>query len=328
MTKLDSDMVGRKSHVAVLGTIHLGETREAFKPQSLDNLLNKLAAYKPDTITVEKISGEECDLIARFAEKYKNVSDFCPNPAVARAATGLDAPAASTQLNKALKELPAQPSAAQRRRLVALFLAANESASAYAQWLQLPEIERREGDGLDESLIKLLASIAKSKSEVFLIAAPLAARLGLQRVYQVDNHTGDNPDVQDEETFGKEISTAWKAGRAEMKELDEKRESLTNADDLLPLYRLINLPSYQRANVDLNVRSQLRAKSTVGYPQMWVAGWEIRNLRMVANIRESFRERPGARVLSIVGASHKPWFDSWLGQFQGVEIVDIEEVLK
>jgi hypothetical protein len=49
---------------------------------------------------------------------------------------------------------------------------------------------------------------------------------------------------------------------------------------------------------------------------------------MVANIRETFRERPGARVLAIVGASHKPWFDSWLGQLQGVDIVDVEKVLK
>lgn len=55
------------------------------------------------------------------------------------------------------------------------------------------------------------------------------------------------------------------------------------------------------ACADGNVRSALRAGSPEGYPQMWVAGWEIRNLRMVANIRETFRERPGARVLSIVG---------------------------
>jgi hypothetical protein len=58
-----------------------------------------------------------------------------------------------------------------------------------------------------------------------------------------------------------------------------------------------------------------------------VGGWEIRNLRMVANIRETFRERPGSRVLVIVGASHKPWFDNWLGQLQGVDIVDVAQLL-
>lgn len=47
-----------------------------------------------------------------------------------------------------------------------------------------------------------------------------------------------------------------------------------------------------------------------------------------ANIRETFREKPDARVLTIVGASHKPWFHRWLGQMQGVEIVDVAQVLK
>jgi len=49
---------------------------------------------------------------------------------------------------------------------------------------------------------------------------------------------------------------------------------------------------------------------------------------MVANIRETFRERPGARVLTIVGVSHKPWFDNWLDQLQGVDVADVTEFLK
>ena len=61
---------------------------------------------------------------------------------------------------------------------------------------------------------------------------------------------------------------------------------------------------------------------------MRVAGRVPRNLRMVANIREAFRERPRARVLSIVGVAHKPWFDGWLGQLQGVDIVEAQQVLK
>ena len=40
------------------------------------------------------------------------------------------------------------------------------------------------------------------------------------------------------------------------------------------------------------------------------------------------KQKPGARVLSIVGAAHKPWFDGWLGQLQGVEIVDAVKALE
>src|SRR5690606_40671372 len=55
--------------------------------------------------------------------------------------------------------------------------------------------------------------------------------------------------------------------------------------------------------------------------------WETRNLRMVANIREAITPHPGARVLNVVGASHKPWYDQWARQMADVEVVDAREVL-
>lgn len=57
-------------------------------------------------------------------------------------------------------------------------------------------------------------------------------------------------------------------------------------------------------------------------------GWDIRNLRMVANILATVRDQPGQRVLSVVGNSHKPWFDAWLGQASGMRVVDALEVLE
>lgn len=326
LTALDNDMAGRRSQVMVLGTVHLRSMPAGFQQKALDGLLSKLAAFRPDIITVEDLPGEECDMVARFPDKYG--ADFCASVEVARASTGLDVPAAMARLHKALKALPLQPTASQRRELVALFLAANNRASAYAQWLQLPVAERHEGDGMDASLVKLMAEIASRKNESYMIAAQLAAQLGLQRVYQVDNHTGDSISIEDGKAFGEELMAAWKAGGGELTKLEGRQADLAKADDLLPLYRLINDPTSQRLQAEANVRSQLRAKTTTGYPQMWVAGWETRNLRMVANIRETFRERPGARVLSIVGAAHKPWFDAWLGQLQGVEIVDVGKVLE
>ena len=223
---------------------------------------------------------------------------------------------------------PAQPTPAQRRRLAAAFLAASEPASALVQWLHLPMQERHAGDGLDTALVERLGKLTTRRNENYLIAAPLAARLGLQRVYAVDNHTGDRIDVADIKAFGKSIQDAWALSNGEMRQREKAEEKMALADDMLPLYRYINEPQSMRVAAEANILGPMRAKSDEGYPQMWVGGWEIRNLRMVANIRETFRERPGARVVSIVGLSHKPWFDSWLGQLQGVDIVDAVEVLK
>lgn len=326
LTQLDRGMVGPKSHVMVLGTVHLNGMPAAFNPSSLNGLIDRLAAYKPDIITIEQEPGEDCDLAARHPAKYG--PDWCPSTAAAKEATGLDMPAALAEVDKTLKNWPAQPTPAQRRRLAAAFLAANEPASAQVQWLQLPEAERRAGDGLSAALVERLGKLMKRKNEDNLIAAPLAARLGHQRVYAVDNHTGDRIDVPDIKAFVKAIEGAWAAGSSEMKAMEKRKDDMALEADMLPLYRYINSPESMRIHAEGNVVPMMRTKSAENYTQIWVGGWEVRNLRMVANIRETFRERPGARVLSIVGASHKPWFDQWLGQLQGVEIVNAADVLK
>lgn len=324
--KLDRGMTGPRAQVLVLGSVHLSELPEGFDPAKLQGLLDRLAAFKPDVITIESMTGEECDLALRHPTRYG--TDYCPSTEVARKTTGLEVPAALAEAEKLLAEWPATPTAPQRRHLISRLLAANDRASAYAQWLQLPETERRAGDGLDSALLELLTQIATRRNESYMVGSRLAARLGLPRVYATDNHTGDNVRIKDEQAFGRELQAAWKAGRAGLDELEKKTADLKQAADLLPLYRYVNEPSYQQITADVNVKATLGAKSKEGYPQIWVAGWEIRNLRMVANIRETFRERPGARVLSIVGASHKPWFDHWLGQMQGVDIVDVAAALK
>jgi hypothetical protein len=326
LTTLDRDMSGPRAQVLVLGTVHLRGMPKEFDAKTLDPVLDRLAAFAPDIITIESLTGEECDLVARHPKVYS--ADFCPSSEAAKAATGLDVPAAIAEVNAILKAWPAQPTPAQRRALASRFLAANDRASAYVQWLQLPVAERRDGDGLDASLVAMLKELEGRNNESYQVAAKLAARLGLQRVHPVDNHTGDNLQIADEQAFATEIRGAWDAGRAAVSAMEQREQDLQKSGDMLSLYRYINRPEGMRARAEVNAGAAMRAQAPHHYPQMWVGGWEIRNLRMVANIRETFRERPGARVLVIVGASHKPWFDSWLGQLQGVDIVDAEQALR
>jgi len=326
LTGLDHDMAGPRAQVLVLGTVHLRGMPADFNPAALDGVLDRLAGFRPEIITIERESGEECDLAARHPAKYG--ADYCASTEVAKAATGLDVPAAIAETTKTLKAWPAQPAPAQRRRLAALFMASSDLASAYVQWLQLPVAERHAGDSLNAALVEKLDKTSRSNGEEFQIAARLAARLGLPRVYAVDNHTGDNIDVPDVKAFVRSIEAAWAAGGAAIKEDEKREDALAKGSDLLPLYRAINDSRNLRVRADGNMGAAMRGKSPEGYPQIWAAGWEIRNLRMVANIRETFRERPGARVLTIVGATHKPWFDAWLGQLQGVDIVDAVAALK
>lgn len=96
---------------------------------------------------------------------------------------------------------------------------------------------------------------------------------------------------------------------------------------MLATYRAVNAPANLRLAIASDFGQALRDPSPQHFGRQYVGGWEARNLRMVANIRVAFREHPGARVLSIVGASHKPWLDALLGQMQGVDLADAGRVL-
>lgn len=325
---LDQDMHFPKAQVLVLGSLHLNSLPDKpLNPDRLEALMQKLAAFRPDVITVELQSGEECDLARRFKSRYEGGFN-CPATDAAQAATGLDIPAATAAVDQALKTWPRQPSAAQRRQLAALLMAAADETSALTQWLQLPADERREGDGVNAALKQRLDRLMRSQGETVLIGARLAARLGLARVHAIDNHTGDAVQVSDDQRFWEAVQASWAAGDPAAKTREARAATLAKADDLLPLYRFINDPQQMGSDGDSGVAASMRHRNPERFPEMWAAGWEIRNLRMVASIRESFREHPGARVLTIVGAAHKPWFDHWLGQLQGVTIVPAGDVLK
>src|SRR4051812_23912575 len=70
LTTLDRDMVGPRAQVLVLGTVHFRTLPKSFNPAALDGVLDRLAAFRPDIITVENEPGEECDLALRHPAKY------------------------------------------------------------------------------------------------------------------------------------------------------------------------------------------------------------------------------------------------------------------
>ncbi|TYT26430.1 hypothetical protein FZO89_09265 [Luteimonas viscosa] len=321
---------GEPTRVLVLGTVHLAQGEPGdLAPGALEPLLQRLEAFAPQVITIEAMPGETCDLMARHPAVYdpEGGASYCPDTAAARAATGLDVPAAIAAVQTQLDAWPDAPSAARRRRLAATFLAAGDPISALVQWLHLPEAERGEGDGLDAALVETLRKRAASANENTSIGAALAVRLGLQRVFPTDDHTGDNLRIDDMDGFAKAIRGAWDSAPAECRALRARDQALREAPDLLPLYRHTNGADYQRMPMACDFALALKEGSPQRFGRQYVAGWDLRNLRMVANIGATFRERPGVRVLSIVGASHKAWLDRLLSQLQGVEVVDAAEIL-
>jgi hypothetical protein len=328
--RLKGPAAGPANDVIVLGTPHLSGLPAAFQPASLRLLADRLAGWRPQAIAIEAVSGTQCAFMRQFPQRYKeSIGDYCWDPAPARVATGLDVPAATAEAERLLAAWPANPAPAQRRRLAAVFLAGGERASALVQWLRLPAAERRAGDGLDVALAALLEQLRTRRNEDTLIAAPLAAALGLERVVAMDDHTADAP-VADEAAYGAAISAAWKnpAGARRRKIEDALRAKLDTPEDVVALYRGLNAPETAKLVVDSDFGAALEEPSPQRFGRAYVTYWETRNLRMAANIRAAIGEHPGGRTLVIVGASHKWYLEAYLNQMHDVRIVDVRPLLR
>ncbi|MDY0974710.1 DUF5694 domain-containing protein [Massilia sp. CFBP9012] len=329
-SRLKGPTTGPVNQIMVLGSPHLAHLPKTFQASSLAPLNERLAAWKPQAIAVEDRSGPQCDFMRHHPARYaETVKTYCRDTAAAKAATGLDVPQATAELEKLLGEWPAAPSPAQRRRLAAVFLAGGEPASAVVQWFRLPAGERRAGDGLDAALVAQLQELEASPNESVMIAARLAARLGHERVYAMDDQTASRP-YADRKAAGEAIMKAWdNPANAKRKKDDEILDAgVGSAEGLLAMYRAYNSPAHVAATFEIDFGAALNEPSPQRFGRGYVGYWETRNLRMAANIRDVVGVMPGTRLLVIVGASHKGYLEAYLHQMHDVRLVDTAAVLR
>ncbi|MDL5032151.1 DUF5694 domain-containing protein [Pelomonas sp. APW6] len=322
---------GAPNQVLVLGTPHLAEFEGQLRQEQLAPLLARLRQWRPQLIAVERLSGLQCDSLRRQPARYADtVKSYCPDVTQAAQLTGLDVVQANEEAGRLLAAWPAQPTPAQRRRLAAVFLAGGESISALVQWLYLPAGERRAGEGLNDALVARLERLRGRASEDSWIAAPLAVEMGLQRVYSVDDHTSDLPDPADTQAQEAAIRQAWdnEAARTRRTRDQALREGLAQAGGVLALYQDCNAPGMPALVYRSDFGAALAEPSPQGYGRAYVGAWETRNLRMVANIREVLAQQPGTRLLTLVGASHKGYYEAYLQQMHDVRLVNPMAVLK
>jgi hypothetical protein len=296
---------GKLNEVLVLGTPHLSDLPRDFDPMALAPLLDRLAGWRPTGIATEDLSGLQCDALRRYPSRYaETVEAYCPDPAPAGRAIGLDVPAANAEAERLLAAWPAAPSPAQRRRLAAVFLAAGEPNSALVQWLRLPAAKRHAGDGLDAALVAALDARKNWRSESSQIAALLAARLGLERLWSVDDHSADTPDDPDpaqRKAYQAAIERAWDNSANRAREAAEAplRRGLSRPGGLLAYYRLLNAPQMPLQAYRADFGAALTEPSPQQFGRGYVGYWETRNLRMVSNIRDVLGRYPGMRMLAL-----------------------------
>lgn len=328
---LKENVAGTPSEVLVLGSPHLSALPKDFDAKNLEPLLARLAAWKPAIITIEGLSGPDCERLIRYKPLYPGASDYCWDPSAAQKAVGLDMAAATIEAEKLLSAWPASPTPGDRRRLAALFLAGGERPSALVQWLRLPASERRPGEGLDAQLVAVLDKAVTGRNENFLIGSALAARLGLERVYATDDHSADatTASLDKDPGYGAAIQRIWNTPQLKERIAAENElEARLDGEGVMALYRFYNRPATMQLAFDTDFGPALADATPQNYGRRYTGWWETRNLRMVANIRAAMAVQPGARTLTIVGASHKGYFEAYLNMMHDVRLVDAGTILK
>ncbi len=320
-------LAGRPTQLLVIAASHLSNFK-SFKPEYADALVGKLVAFEPEIIAVEALSGVQCEELRRFDSAHPGLADrYCLSTDVATTAFGVDVPSATVESQKLMKDVADAPAPAKRRRLAGLFLAGGEPASAVVQWLRLDTSQRVAADGLTDALVGTLNSLSVKNDESYLVGARVAAERGLERVYGMDDHTADDILYGMDEAAGPAIQTIWKTTNPT---LDAMRamDAPTDGQSTLAIFRFNNLPDTQ-VNLAVGEHGLATSQDSPGlYGRQYTAWWEVRNERMASNIRASFANHPGAKVLVIVGGTHKPYLESYLDQIHEVQLVDAMKILE
>lgn len=337
---------GDRTQILILGSIHLAQQAdEKARSAGLDAVLYALDRFHPQVIGIERMSAEVIAFWEREAPAYDEVlKEFAADALSAgrsgQKALSLDRRTAEAQANALLETFKDRPTdevpAAERVRAAVLLAAAYDFSSATLQWnyAVMPGSQSYPASfaGVPSELREALSKSAQSRAEDATIGLALARRLGLQRVYAID----DQSDAMFQVTHGQELMSQLQ-GSAEFKKLQESMlftelpariaKSLEN-DDLIGLYRWINSAQYAAADVGAQWHIFLRTRFPGGLDRARAAFWEVRNLAIAANIRRATASAPGKRALVIIGASHRPFLEAYLSQMMDVDIVSPEEVLR
>ena len=327
---LQAQLGGEPTRILVLGTTHLNQLpEEAFDPSHLSLVMERLEAFAPDIIAIEAIGGRNCEQLRSFPELYPGVADrYCWEPDLALESLEMSQAEAASAAEETLRAWPDAPSAQDRRRLAALLYGAGEPWSAALQWARLDPAERLAADGISEALIARLDRHLASRNENRLMGVELGDRLGLETLAAMDDHSADIIQARAPEALGPAIRSVWGAEHPLEAEYDGLRATfLGSPEGVRDGYLFLNSEPYQRFVIENDFGLAAATSEDSAVTRHYVAWWQARGLRMAANVIEATGNQPGARVLVIVGASHKAYFDAYLDQMHDIELVSVEEVL-
>ncbi|WP_100643506.1 DUF5694 domain-containing protein [Alteromonas facilis] len=326
---VQSDIGSSPTRILVLGTSHLAyQPKESFDPAHLSIVLDRLTAFSPDIIAIEAVNGRTCDEIQRYDALYPSVQQYCTDTQEVLKSLNMTRPEAASAVEKFKRHWPQAPSPADRRRLALMLYASGEIWSATLQWAKLTSNQRIPADGVTDPLVNALNKNINSRNENNLIGVEIAHRMQLDMITMMDDHSADYIYLHAPESLLPAIQAVWKKEHPLQQQVEQMLDSLTGSPEaMLKNYLYINSAAYQRYTIENDFGLATASTDQNGVARQYVAWWQVRGLRMAANVLEAAGNHPGANVLVITGSSHKAYFESYLDQMHDIELVSVESVL-
>lgn len=295
--------------IAVLGVPHLSGLQPLAGPEQTDRVVERLATFRPTAVCVEAIAGTRVEEFMQRPARFGEVARTFAGPALAlaqpaQARTALTATAALEQAER-LREKPLDDAA--RRRLIDLYLAGYQPWSAALLWSSLPAAAR---DGIDNAAADALDRLLASDNEIARIAIPLARRQGLTGLCHADTFEDEIDVAALAPALGPLMSDPAVARGLDRLNAEQARQwRAQDPDGLLALLAWMQGSAFE--TLDRSAQWDIFHQGSHGHGagNRRLALWHARNAVISTYLFRAAAQPDGARVLFIVGASHRPFVE-------------------
>ncbi len=324
-----------KTNVMILGVPPLNVLRKDFSPVLLDSLIIVLKKFNPSLICIDGIAPKDIDAgrypdenhfrsLYPIAQKEIELADIVRKKyklSYTNALSKADTILSKQKNNRGL-------SVNERFELIKYFLASYDLYSAALQWSYLSEGEKIKID-LEQTIKNELEQLSNSNDENSSIGIRLARDLNIQKLYPINDYSDKVyldkiSDILYEEML---ISEVYLNSRKDILDVvtDKKLKESLAAKNLLPFFRHIN-------SIDYIIRSTLKNWGIYykmfldsGLDRTRVALWEMKCLRIAANIREISSFHLGKNILVIIDVSAKPFLEEYIKSLGDVKVRGFDE---
>lgn len=325
-----------KTNIMILGVPPLNVLRKDFSPALLDSLILILKKYNPSLICVDGISPKEIETFLLTDEYHSRLAHTLASKEIefaelVRKKYKITYSKAVTYTDSVfhLNSLNASLNLSQRLELIKNLLASYDIYSAALQWGYLLPKEKKKTD-LDNKIKEELEALLNSNDENSSIGIRLAKEEKIQKLYPINDYSDKFylDKISDKLYEEMLISEVYLNSRKDILDLetDKKLKQSLSKKNLLPFFRHINSTEYILKSTNKNWGIYYRMFLDSGLDRARASLWEMKCLRIAANIREVSSFYPGKNILVIIDVSAKPFLEQYLKSMGDVKIKQLNEI--